>query len=160
MCCHAFLDFAPTTILGTIFFATTLTVAIVMPYRKVYMNYLDILLLSNLTVFSCMLSSGHDKYALLMRKILLATPIIVLVPRKNCDVITRIHTWYTYLKELCSEMCERFENYKSPSDHWTNPGILSWYSIKRTATDLSNSHYHRLWYMYQWFRVKWHKHAY
>ena len=94
--CRNFLHLAATMTLGTLYFTTTLTVAIVMPYKKVYMNYLDILLLSNLTVWSYMLSSGYNKYTLLMNKILLATPIVVLVLialRKICYVISRIHAF-------------------------------------------------------------------
>ena len=58
---------------GTLFFITALTVALVKPYNKVYMNYLDTLILSILALIYYTFLSGVSM--LLPIRILLAVPI-------------------------------------------------------------------------------------
>ena len=124
--CHNFLHLTSTITFGTIFFTITLTVAIVMPYQKAYMNYLDIFLLSILTLWSyniIMLSSGYNNYnnTLLMDKILLETPIVVLVLialKKIRNVVTWIRG--SYLRNIV----QKTQNYKSPVTFELTQGSL------------------------------------
>ena len=60
---------------GTLFLTAALTVALVKPYQKVYMNYLDTLILSNLALIYYTFLSGVSM--LLTVRILLAIPITV-----------------------------------------------------------------------------------
>ena len=62
---------------GTLLFFVTLTIAIAKPYRKAYMNYWDIAILSHITILLFVISSGND--TLLLAKILLNIPIIILI---------------------------------------------------------------------------------
>jgi hypothetical protein len=61
---------------GILLFFTTLTIAIAKPYRKAYMNYWDIAILSHLTILNFVLTSGH---ALLLARILLNIPILIFI---------------------------------------------------------------------------------
>ena len=62
---------------GTLLFFVTLTIAIAKPYRKAYMNYCDIAILSNLaTLFYVLSSESHTQ---LSARILLSIPITVFV---------------------------------------------------------------------------------
>ena len=60
---------------GTLFLTAALTVALVKPYQKVYMNYLDTLILSNLALIYYTFLSGVSM--LLTVRILLAIPITI-----------------------------------------------------------------------------------
>ena len=51
---------------GTVFMVTALIIALIKPYQKVYMNYLDALLLSNLSLFCYVLTSGAPVVDLLL----------------------------------------------------------------------------------------------
>jgi hypothetical protein len=59
-----------------LFFAT-LTIAIAKPYRKIYMNYWDIAILSHLTILNLVISSGND--ILLVARVLLSIPILIFI---------------------------------------------------------------------------------
>ena len=75
--CHAILRTAPMAGITTIFFATTIITAIAMPYRKAYANYLDILLLSNLTVLCYTQPPAFSNK--LLEKLLLAAPMAIMI---------------------------------------------------------------------------------
>ena len=81
-----------------LFFAT-LAVAIAKPYRKAYMNYWDIAILSHITILLFVISSGSD--TLLLAKILLNIPIVILiiaiVLRKGYN-ICKLQKCFTYFK--------------------------------------------------------------
>ena len=62
---------------GTLFLIAALTVALVKPYQKAYMNCLDTLILSNLALIHYIFLSGAS--ILLAMRILLATPISVFI---------------------------------------------------------------------------------
>ena len=62
---------------GTLLFFVTLTIAIAKPYRKAYMNYCDIAILSNLATLFYVLSSGS--HTQLSARILLSIPITIFV---------------------------------------------------------------------------------
>jgi hypothetical protein len=63
---------------GTLLFFTTLTIAIAKPYRKAYMNYWDIAILSHLTILNFVLSSGNNNI-LLVARVLLSIPILIFI---------------------------------------------------------------------------------
>ena len=65
--------------IGIVLFITTLIVTIAKPYRKPWMNYMDILLLSNYVILCYMLSSAAGHHTQLPSRILIAAPIAVLV---------------------------------------------------------------------------------
>jgi hypothetical protein len=46
--------------IGTMLFFATFTITIARPYRKVYMNYWDIAILSHLIILIFVISSGND----------------------------------------------------------------------------------------------------
>ena len=62
---------------GTVFLITALTIALVKPYQKSYMNYLDVLLLSNLALCSFVMTT--DIPTLLIIRILFITPISIFI---------------------------------------------------------------------------------
>ena len=64
--------------IGTLALFTTLIVALAKPYRKPFMNYLDIFLLTNLTLLCYTLSLG-SKTVYKLTWILLALPLFVLI---------------------------------------------------------------------------------
>ena len=69
---------SPSYFIGTLFFLVTLFVAFAKPYRKPYMNYADMLLLSLMTL----LSYTHSLQAVTMfetERILLASPIAAII---------------------------------------------------------------------------------
>ena len=63
--------------IGIVLFISLLAMTAAKPYPKPYMNYMDVLLLSNYIILCYMLSSGvHTQ---LVSRILIATPIAVLI---------------------------------------------------------------------------------
>ena len=62
---------------GTIVMITALTLALIKPYRKNYMNYLDALLLSNFALICFVMTSGIPVLAII--RVLFLTPIIALI---------------------------------------------------------------------------------
>ena len=63
--------------IGIVLFITILTVTITKPYQKAYMNYMDILLLSNYLILCYMLSSGY--HTQVVSRILITIPIAILI---------------------------------------------------------------------------------
>ena len=74
--------------IGILLFFMTLTVTITKPYRKAYMNYCDIAILSHLAIFFCVLSSG--RHAPLLARTLVNIPILifvlVIISKKGYDI--------------------------------------------------------------------------
>ena len=62
---------------GTVFMITALTVALIKPYQKNYMNYLDALLLSNIA-FCCLVLKA-EIHVLIIIRLLFFSPILVLI---------------------------------------------------------------------------------
>ena len=63
--------------IGTVFMITALTVALIKPYQKNYMNYLDALLLSNIAL--CCLVLKAEIRVLMIIRLLFFTPILILI---------------------------------------------------------------------------------
>ena len=82
---------------GTIFFILALTIALIKPYKAVHMNYLDILLLSNLSLM-CYLIAARLPYMLHTVRILLLSPIAALLLKISYKFkLLNIKTWYCRL---------------------------------------------------------------
>ena len=63
---------------GVLLLITTLTMALVKPYKKVYMNYLDVLLLSIFTVLCCTVSLSSTWHNIqIIAKVLLVVPLVL-----------------------------------------------------------------------------------
>jgi K+-sensing histidine kinase KdpD len=62
---------------GVVFMLTALVIALVKPYRKAYMSYVDVLLLSNLAL--CCFVSTSKVFTFLTIKILFTLPILTLI---------------------------------------------------------------------------------
>ena len=62
---------------GTLFLFAALTIALVKPYRKVYMNYVDTLLLVNLALFNYLMTA--EMPVLLIARVFLVIPIIAFI---------------------------------------------------------------------------------
>ena len=91
---------------GTLFFITTFTIAFAKPYRKAYMNYLDALLLSNLTLLSFMVLAG-SKMLQLARTLFLAPLLILILTivfRVFYPCVNRYLSKYTCLSRKCREL--------------------------------------------------------
>jgi hypothetical protein len=76
---------------GILLFFTTLTIAIAKPYRKAYMNYWDIAILSHLTILHFVLSSRNN---LLLPRILLNIPILIFITillRRGYNIMCKPH---------------------------------------------------------------------
>ena len=86
---------------GTVFFAIALIVGITKPYKRAYMNYLDILILSNLAVLYYSFVSGA--HMLLLIRTLLVIPILVFTTLMIIKTIT------TCLGGRSLSQCTRFE---------------------------------------------------
>ena len=71
---------------GTVFFVTALIVGITKPYKKAYMNYLDIMILSNLAVLYYSFISRVN--ILLLIRTLLAIPVLVFITYTIIKTIT------------------------------------------------------------------------
>ena len=77
---HPYLHIDQFFVVGTLLSFTSLTVAIAKPYRKAYMNYWDIAILSHLaTLLYALSSSGSAIHTKLLARIILCIPIIVLI---------------------------------------------------------------------------------
>ena len=72
---------------GTVFFAAALIVALAKPYQKVYMNYLDSLILFDLALIYYTFLSGAPMVQAIM--ILLATPILAFIIIMVIKIIVR-----------------------------------------------------------------------
>ena len=86
--------------IGTLFFVIILVITIGKPYRA-YMNHLDTLLLSNIMILCCVLSSGF--HTQLIARILIAMPISVFITAtamKSVYNMFRSHMYHK-LKLLC-----------------------------------------------------------
>ena len=81
---------------GTLFLIAALTVALVKPYQKVYMNYLDTLILSNLALIYYTFLSGVSM--LLTIRILLAIPITVFM----LNMVIKLMRYATKLLSKCT----------------------------------------------------------
>ena len=62
---------------GTVFMLTALMIALVKPYQKAYMSYIDVLLLSNLAL--CCFVTTSKAFSFLMIKVLFALPMLALI---------------------------------------------------------------------------------
>ena len=93
--------------LGTIFLSSALIIALIKPYKKMYMNYLDTILLSNIALMCYTLSSGFC--VLLMARGLLLSPIIifiVMICLKKFHDISKLHMCNVkVLLQRCYECC-------------------------------------------------------
>ena len=128
--------------LGTLTFFTTLTIAIAKPYRKAYMNYWDIAILSHLATLLYVLSLG--KHALPLVRILLSIPIfifvLVIIFRKAYDVC-KVHS-----KLLLQKCCNCFKSCRSMADtegNWrltVNSSIESEPLIQPISTIITNNY--------------------
>ena len=63
--------------IGAVFMITALTVALIKPYQRNYMNYLDTLLLSNIA-FCCLVLKAEVRVLMIIR-LLFFIPILVLI---------------------------------------------------------------------------------
>ena len=89
--------------LGTLFFLAALTVAIALPYGKVYMNYWDVAILTHLAVTCYSLISGVR--ALLLARILLPVPItmfILITVTRKCSVMSKVYCKAHRVQKHCS----------------------------------------------------------
>ena len=88
--------------MGTLFFVIILVVTIGKPYRKVYMNLLDTLILSNIMILSYALSSGFRNP--IIAQTLIAMPITVFVVAIILKIMymCRLHIMCHKLKLLYS----------------------------------------------------------
>ena len=62
---------------GTVFMLTALMIALIKPYQKAYMSYIDVLLLSNLAL--CCFVTTSKVFSFLMIKVLFALPMLALI---------------------------------------------------------------------------------
>ena len=90
---------------GSLFLIITLSIALVRPYKKAYMNYLDTLLLSNLAVACYVISSGFNM--LLMTSILFLSPIVAFI-------VTILLRSITFHVKTVSQKCCKCCNFKAP----------------------------------------------
>ena len=85
---------------GTVFMLTALMIALVKPYQKPHVSYMDSLLLSNLAL--CCFVATSKVYTFLMINILFAIPVLALILtlllRKPCQAST-------FLKNLSQRCC-------------------------------------------------------
>ena len=91
------------TAIGTLFFFTTLAVAIAKPYHQPYMNYLDITILSHLAITCYALSSGEG--ALLLTRILVTIPITVFILTtilRKCYGVSKGYCKVIRMRKYCS----------------------------------------------------------
>ena len=73
---------------GAFFFATALTVGIAKPYKRAYMNYLDTLILSNLSLtYYCFVSESHPMVQI---RTLLAIPILTFIIVMTIKIIRSV----------------------------------------------------------------------
>ena len=86
--------------MGTLFFVAALTIALAKPYQKAYMNYLDIILLSNLALLCFIVLSGSSM--LPPTRILLATPIVAFI------LIMVIRVFRYAIRHLSKSICTKF----------------------------------------------------
>ena len=89
--------------IGTLFFFTTLTVAIAKPYHQPYMNYLDITILSHLAITCYALSSGEG--TLLLTRILVTIPITVFILTtilRKCYGVSKGYCKVIRMRKYCS----------------------------------------------------------
>ena len=84
---------------GTVFLATGLTVALIQPYQRAYMNYLDALLLCNLALFHYVLTS-HIPVLVIIR-ILFLIPISMLVLFTISRIIFKSSNLQGILRKCC-----------------------------------------------------------
>ena len=85
---------------GTVFMLTALTIALVKPYQKPYMSYIDSFLLSNLAL--CCFVATSKVFTFLMIKILFAIPVLALI----LTLLLRKARWAsTFLKNLSQRCC-------------------------------------------------------
>ena len=84
---------------GTLMLFTTLVFAFAKPYRKSFMNYLDVLLLTNFTLVSYTLSlQSNNPSVSEATRILIAAPIVILILYK---VLKTIHDAIRYVSKSC-----------------------------------------------------------
>ena len=111
-------------VVGTLFFLTTLIIAIARPYRKVYMNYLDIAILFHLAM-SCYTCSSKVG-ALLLKNILLAIPItvfiLIIILRKSFSK-SSLHCKILRICKYCSNYCFRSRSTPSSPEPIENPTV-------------------------------------
>ena len=88
---------------GTLFFIAALSVGITKPYKKPYMNYMDVLILSNLALINYILLSEVSMLQTI--RILLATPISVLIIIMVTKLI--LNAARSLLKFTCSKFTIR-----------------------------------------------------
>ena len=86
--------------IGTLFFIAALTIALAKPYQKAYMNYLDILLLSNIALLCFIVLSGSSM--LLPTRILVAAPIVAFI------LIMVIRVFRYAIRHLSKCICTKF----------------------------------------------------
>ena len=104
---------------GTFLFIITLLITFAKPYRKAYMNYLDVLLLLNLTLTCYTIALWSESMAETVR-VLLALPLVVLIINV---VLKRIHTVFSqalkslnlkFLSHKCADCLRRKERSLDP----------------------------------------------
>ena len=89
---------------GTVFMITALTIAIIKPYRKNYMNYLDALLLSNLALI-CFVMTAEITVLTIIR-VLFFTPIFALIMIIFTRKLFKL-SHFKHLRQRCS--CKTFD---------------------------------------------------
>ena len=76
---------------GVLLLITTLTMALAKPYKKVYMNYLDVLLLSIFTVLSFTVSLSSTSHNMqVITRVLLVVPLVIFI-------LFVVSKWFKYL---------------------------------------------------------------
>lgn len=87
---------------GTVFFATTLVLGLVQPYKKDYMNYVDTLMLANLTLMCYVIPGLSDLPRFLITRILLFTPIVTFVA---LIMLKKLQPTIRNIKNFCRIQC-------------------------------------------------------
>ena len=94
---HKYIYVSPWSSVGIVLFITTLIVTITKPYRRAYMNYMDVLLLSDYIILCYMQSSGY--HTQVVSQILITTPIAILIV---VTILRKIHAHkiFDYLRRV------------------------------------------------------------
>ena len=100
--------------MGTLVFLITPIIAIARPYRKAYMNYLDIAILFHLTISCYMLSSNMG--TLFPPKILLAILITVFILTTILRKSFSVSKVYCKILRMCKYCCVRSRSSPTPAE--------------------------------------------
>ena len=89
--------------IGTVFLTVALVIALIKPYKKAYMNYLDTFILSDLSML-CYLMSSQSPILLLTVRILLLIPIATFIAIVLLRKFSKLYD-FKALSQRCSNCC-------------------------------------------------------